>query len=112
MWLAILLVRCGTDIKKTSEFLMTTRILGEYDEVYFQSVGELILNYKAPEKQPAKMLKEIPTYGFWLPQSFDNLEGFSRRLISAIPRSSGPTRLALVRIHGGTVLTSIQALIA
>ena len=80
MWLVVLLVRCGTDIKKTFEFLMTTRILGEYDEVHFQSVGELVLDYKAPEKQPARMLKEIPTYGLWLPQSFDNLGGFSRKL--------------------------------
>ena len=80
MWLVVLLVCCGTDIEKTFEFLMTTRILGEYDEGYFQSIGEVVLNYKAPEKQPATILKEIPTYGFWLPQSFDNLERFSRSL--------------------------------
>ncbi|KAM0797606.1 hypothetical protein BDR22DRAFT_824051 [Usnea florida] len=99
MWLAILLVRCGTYIKKTFEFLMTTRILGQYDEVYFQSVGELILNYKAPEKQPAKMLKEIPTYGFWLPQSFDNLEGFSRRLNKRYSKIQWAYEACFVRQH-------------
>ena len=78
MWLAVLLVRCGTDIQKTFEFLMTTRILGEYDEVHFESIEELVLDFKAPEKQSARPLNEIPTYGFWLPQSFDNLGGFAR----------------------------------
>ena len=39
-WLTVLLVRCGTDIQKTFEFLMTMRILGEFDEAHFNSVGE------------------------------------------------------------------------
>lgn len=70
MWLTVLLVRCEMDIQKIFEFLMTTRILGKLDELQFESIERLILNYgdhKAPEKQPAGPLEEIPTCGFWLP---------------------------------------------
>ena len=81
-WLTVLLVRCGTDILKTFEFLMTTQILGEFDEDHLYSVGKMVLDcsdHEAREKQPAKPSKMIPVYGFWLPQSFDDLEEFSRK---------------------------------
>ena len=81
-WLTVLLVRCGTDIQKTFEFLMTTRILGGFDEDHFHSVGKMILDYsdhKTQGKQPAKPSRMIPVYGFWLPQRFDNLKEFSRK---------------------------------
>ena len=81
MWLAVLVVRCGTEIQKVFEFLVTTRILGDLDEAHLLALDKVIIpgsDYKAPEKLPAKQSEELRVYGFWLPQSFDNLQGFQR----------------------------------
>lgn len=81
MWLAVLIVRCGTENQKIFEFLVTTRILGDPDEAHLLAIDKVVLSgsgYKVAEELPAKQSEELREYGFWLPQIFDNLQGFQK----------------------------------
>lgn len=71
IWLAVLIYRSCSDLTKTLDLLVTTRILGEFDESYANSLPAetIYFNSDALPAKPSLLfeLKWRPVIGFWLP---------------------------------------------
>lgn len=71
IWLAVLIYRSCSDLTKTFDLLITTRILGQFDESFANSLPAENI-YFSSNPLPAKPslpfdLKWRPVIGFWLP---------------------------------------------
>lgn len=71
IWLAVLIYRSCADLSKTLDLLVTTRILGEFDESYANSLPAETIYFNS-DALPAKPslpldLRWRPVIGFWLP---------------------------------------------
>ena len=71
IWLAVLIYRSCSDLTKTFDLLITTRILGEFDESFANSLPAENIYFNS-NPLPAKPslpfdLKWRPVIGFWLP---------------------------------------------
>ncbi|KAK3171489.1 hypothetical protein OEA41_003573 [Lepraria neglecta] len=75
MWFAALIQRACTDIQGIMSFLLTTKILGELDQDYFESIADYCHEFSVSvdeESIPSEEARKphLPAYAFWLPQDF------------------------------------------
>lgn len=67
-WLATIIVRSCSDLRRTMSYLMTTGLLGKVNIEYLKTIEhENITIGKPPQPPTTKEL--LPQIGFWLPQS-------------------------------------------
>ena len=72
-WLATVLVRSSTDLKRSLSFLMTTGLLGKVDLKYVDGIEREDVDITQP-LHPSTV-ESVPQIGFWLPQGGDRSAG-------------------------------------
>ena len=76
-WLAAVLVRSSTDLKRSLSFLMTTGLLGKVDLKYVDGIEREDVDLTQPLHPSA--VESVPQLGFWLPQGGDRSVGGNNR---------------------------------
>lgn len=75
-WLATVLVRSSTDLKRSLSFLMTTGLLGKVDLKHIDGIEREDVDLTQP-LHPSNV-EAVPQIGFWLPQSGNRSVGVQR----------------------------------
>ena len=70
-WLATVIVRSSTNLRRTMSFLITTGLLGKVDLEYLDSIEREDVDFGKPLHPPMMEAPLLPQIGFWLPQSSD-----------------------------------------
>ncbi len=70
-WLATVIVRTSTDLRRTLSFLMTTGLLGKVNLEWLKTIEREDIDIGKPLHSPT-MGESLPQIGFWLPQSSDS----------------------------------------
>ena len=76
-WLATVIVRSSTDLRRSLEFLMTTGLLGKVDLKYVDGIEREDVDLTQPLHPSA--VESVPQLGFWLPQGGDRSVGGNNR---------------------------------